>query len=552
MNNVYMQKYRLAALRDLVERGVFAVPQLQREFVWNAKKACDLLDSIVRGFPIGTLLVWRTTRKDESQLRRTLHILPPYQPANRELFFLIDGQQRLSVLWHLLRGHATAVENSSGNVVDFGHIYFNIWATEDEAWFIYRKRPSPEDAKRLCPAVDLLSPRWKKLTNHLGSRSIERITWCRDAILSYEAFVIFCQTSHLEEVRETFIRINSQGMKISSADRAFARASKIDLRDDVKDVLHRLQHGFKEISRETVLQAVSFALGGQDLGERAFDAMVKRLNQDEGARDEYRRMLQRLRGSFELATDYLVNELQVPNVDFLPSEPMVAILALYFFHNGGVRPPPMAKRALRRWFWATALGERYSGRGYRTHLVGDAAFMAKLAEKSATRAPLSLALPRYVLRATDYSRPGPRSNAFFILLRKQRPRYLEDGHEIPLGAISSRANRRDMHHVFPRSLLSKAGIPPDRANSILNICYLVARENQSIGQRSPRYYLDEVPTSHRARKLAMASHLLPDGQESGLWHSNTKRAFTTFLDQRTRLLVEAFEREAEMKLFERR
>jgi uncharacterized protein with ParB-like and HNH nuclease domain len=48
MDAIYTQTIRLKNLRTLIERGVFAIPELQREFVWSAGKACALLDSIYR------------------------------------------------------------------------------------------------------------------------------------------------------------------------------------------------------------------------------------------------------------------------------------------------------------------------------------------------------------------------------------------------------------------------------------------------------------------------------------------------------------------------
>jgi len=551
MNRIYQDSYRLSRLANLVESGVFAVPQLQREFVWNARKSCDLLDSIYRNYPIGTLLVWKTNRRNEGQLRKTLHILPAYDASNRDIYFLVDGQQRLSVLWHFLRGEAHQVTNSDGKTIDFGKVYFNIWAEDGQPWFVYRARLADKDQAGLASVVDILSPRWRQRLRAHGPRNFARVKECRERILAYEALVVFCETNELSEVRETFIRVNSLGMRISSADRAFARASSFDLRHDVRDALHRLQHGFDGLSRETVLQTISFALGGQDLGERAFDTMINRLENDERARTEYDRNWRHLREAFGQAADYFVHELGVPNLEFLPSEPMMVILALYFFHNGNVRPPVAAKRTLKSWFWATAVGERYSGRGYRTNIVSDAKFMVRLAGNAGIRPSFHVSTPRYVLKATEYSRPGPRSNAFFILLRRQRPRYLEDGSEIPLGEISSRRNRSDKHHIFPRALLLNAGIGAARFNSILNICYLVARENQRVGQRSPRYYLTDLPNSKRAMRLAMRSHLLPDAPTSGLWSRSTKQGFNTFLDQRALLLIAAFEAEAGMKLFER-
>src|SRR5688500_14095301 len=102
MEDIYSKAITLKRLHSLIERGVFAVPELQREFVWNARKVCDLLDSIHQKYPIGTILIWKTDRRNENQLRKHYHILPHFDPKNQDIYFLIDGQQRLSVLWHLL------------------------------------------------------------------------------------------------------------------------------------------------------------------------------------------------------------------------------------------------------------------------------------------------------------------------------------------------------------------------------------------------------------------------------------------------------------------
>src|SRR6266446_1960741 len=125
MDGIYTDAYSLKKLRTLIESGAFAVPELQREFVWSARKARDLLDSIYCNYPIGTVLVWKTNRRNEGELRKQLHILPPFNAANHNIYFLIDGQQRLSVLWHFLRGEAESVTNAQGQKLHFGSFYFN-------------------------------------------------------------------------------------------------------------------------------------------------------------------------------------------------------------------------------------------------------------------------------------------------------------------------------------------------------------------------------------------------------------------------------------------
>ena len=552
MKKIYTKSYNLSRVRSLVDDGLFAVPVLQREFVWTSRKACELLDSLYRNYPIGTLLVWKTGRRNENQLRSQLHILPQFNPSNSQIWFLIDGQQRLSVLWHFVHGVATTVKNSEGRDVDFGAVHLDTEAGRNGRLFVYRRQLVGTLKRRLVPIVDILARNWKRKTKHYGPRAGRRIADCRHRLLSYKVLFVFCETNERAEVRETFIRINSLGMRIGAADRAFARASKIKMRSLVRDVQARLKNGFGKVNRTTILQTAALALGSADLGERTIDAMVSRVEKREKERVKFNKTWTRLREAFGAAADYFVQPLEVPGFDFLPSEPMFTVLTLYFFHKGTGRPPKAAQERLRRWFWGTAVGARYTGRGYRPNLLADAGFVKRLAENPRAHLPSMPKIPGHVLRSIDYSRPGPISNAFFCLLRSNKPRYLEDGSEIPLGEISSRRNRSDKHHVFPRALLRRNGFESDRANSILNICYLVARENQSVGQQAPRKYLEEVPRSARVRNSALRSHLLPNTTDSGLWDRSVKRGFKAFREERESILKMAFDKKAGVGLFERR
>ena len=551
MDRIYTQSISLSRLRLQIEKGVFAVPELQREFVWNANKVCDLLDSVYRNYPIGTILIWKTHRRNETQLRKKFHILPSYNRANRHIYFLIDGQQRLSVLWHVLRGQAAAVTNADGKELNFGNIYFVPFAAEGESLFIYRKRFRGEMPNSLIPVVDMLAPGWRRRIRGLRPRALKRVEECRHKILSYEAVLLFCETGSRTDVRETFIRINSLGMRIGAADRAFARASKFDLRHYVREAQASLKQGFERVNRTTILQAIALMLGVRDLGERAINSMISRLEGDESAQVRFERDWPRLREAFAKAVDFFIYELQVPNYDFLPSEPMLMVLALFFFHNGNVRPFRAAKKRIRQWFWATAVGARYTGRGYRPNILKDAASFERLASNAGAQFDLKVRIPVYMLFRTEYGRPGPLSNAFFCLLRLLRPRYLEDGSQIPFGEISSRRDHDNKHHIFPRALLRRCDIDSEKSNSIVNICYLVARENQRIGQRPPASYLLDVPRSKRARRQATHSHLIPFHEGRGILDRSTKRGFKTFLEDRASLIIRAFEKQASMRLFER-
>lgn len=551
MQDIYFKAVTLRRLHGLVESGIFAVPELQREFVWNARKVCDLLDSVFHNYPIGTILIWKAERRYENQLRKHYHILPHFDPENTHIYFLIDGQQRLSVLWHLLRGEGTSVVNEQGAKLNFSAVYFDPYAHGSETLFVYREHVTRDLRARLVPVVDLLSANWKRRTRGHKVRATRRLEECRRRILSYQALLVFCETKDRSEVRETFVRINSLGMRIGAADRAFARASTFDMRGMVRDIQTRLKNGFARVSRKTVLQTFAAALGIRDLGERAIKVFISRLETDEAERAKFVRVYPNIREAITMAADHLVHELGVPNFDFLPSEPMLMILSLYFFHNGTVRPPLAAKQRLTQWFWATGVGARYSGRGYRPNLTSDIGLMSKLAANPKTKLAFKVKLRVQTLRDTEYGRRGPVSNSFFCLLRLNKPRYLDSGSPIPEGDTSSRRNSSDKHHIFPRALLSRNGIGPERFNSILNICYLVARDNRSVGQRAPRAYFDDVPSNRRVLGVALRSHLIPSNAGKGIWDRSIKRGFKQFLIDRASLLARTFENQAGMKMFDR-
>jgi hypothetical protein len=532
------------ALKRKFERGVFAIPELQREFVWKESKVPQLLDSMYRGFPIGAALVWKTERRNQHLLRKKLHILPDFHPSNSEIWYLIDGQQRLSVLWQLVRDPTEPVTIGSRSI-DFRSVYFRLRPEEeDEALFVFRRR-APDNAVRV---VDILSDRWRSRLRQHGVRDLRRIEQCRRRLLEYPVWLMFVDTNDLHDVRDTFVRINSLGTPIRTADRAFARAADVDLRGLVRELQAHLKHGFAALSEETILQTAGLLLGSKDVGARAIDRLLKQLDGAEGQRT-VRRLWARLDPAFMEAVDYLGRNFGIFHHRHLPSETMVAVLAAFFYYSRRRRPSPSARRQIHHWFWATAVGARYTGRGFRENLVRDFAFMRRLAERGTGRFTAELVPAEDLLRA-DYSRAGALANSFFCLLRVTEPRYLQDGELIPVEKYIARGNRSDKHHIFPKALLRRAGVPSRRINSLPNVCLLVARENQSVGSKHPAHYLRTVPHGGRARSRAAQSHLIPI-DAAWMDESNVKRSFNAFTRLRAALIVKRFHELAGARLFTR-
>jgi uncharacterized protein with ParB-like and HNH nuclease domain len=97
--------YDVSGLLNYIDLGDIGLPDIQRPFVWSATKVRDLFDSMYRGFPVGYLLFWENANVDGA---KTIGSDPKAHPPNR---LIVDGQQRLTSLYAVLRGRPIVDRN---------------------------------------------------------------------------------------------------------------------------------------------------------------------------------------------------------------------------------------------------------------------------------------------------------------------------------------------------------------------------------------------------------------------------------------------------------
>jgi uncharacterized protein with ParB-like and HNH nuclease domain len=83
MAQTTIQNYSVARLWQFCRDYIFAIPEIQREFVWDRKRVANLFDSIWRQLPIGTLLIWETGAAQRNLLRHAQQVLPPHSDHNK-------------------------------------------------------------------------------------------------------------------------------------------------------------------------------------------------------------------------------------------------------------------------------------------------------------------------------------------------------------------------------------------------------------------------------------------------------------------------------------
>jgi len=547
-------KLTLRSLHNHLLERLFAVPKLQRNFVWDPGRAAKLLDSIYREMPIGSLFLWEMDRKSANLIRQSADVLPPFNSKHKRVWFVIDGQQRLSVIHQAFA--AQSRQNDAGRLIDFSRLCLVVYPDQEQdnpPRIVYRK---PLD-RQFVPIHDILANDWKRRMPSRTKSFVRKIEDCRNRFLNYPIPVVTVHSATLAEIGEVFIRINSQGMRITSADRAIALMGKLDVRAMAQELRQKI--------RDEV-----FALGGIDpilmgfnlVTERPsvdgdppkLDAMAKRwskrIGKDEVERQRFRKQWDKYQKAFRSAVDYLHHRFPVHDESYLPSANMLATLAVFFYHHPG-QPNAQQATELRKWFWTTGVAQRYSGRGYHRNISADARLFESMARGTRKRFTFSDRLdPVADIQSAEYASRSARTRTFLCLLASRKPCYLENGEPIPLeSAVTSQSNQKHRHHVFPQARLRRH-FPSRVYNSLCNVCFLVSRDNQKIGMRLPRKYLAGYRDAGRTQfRRVMKSHLIPVAATSGVWEGGIVGAFKVFRRERLALICSEFERAAGTKLF---
>jgi len=270
-------------LNNADEDGGFWLPNIQRHFVWSEDQICRLFDSIMREYPISTLLIWKTTssirhRKFIDNWKNTLRLSDFYVPDDsRKKCLVLDGQQRLQSLFiglcgsfegkelcfDVLSGEVTAPDDVKYRFrfIDPTAIVFP-WVKFKELVFTTKRKREVLEGIKASAGRTLTEAEMNRLDDHLDL--VDRTFKMDEAVTYQELDSIDNPVLYKEDdVVEVFIRANSGGTKLGKSDLLFSLLSASwDVADTkMEDLLESLnQHGFA-FDRDFVLKTCLVLLG---------------------------------------------------------------------------------------------------------------------------------------------------------------------------------------------------------------------------------------------------------------------------------------------------
>lgn len=359
-----------------VLRGEILIPAFQRPGTeWVPPQRGDLLDSIYRAFPIGTILLWSTNR----EIKTKQHIggfTVSSQSSRADRRLLLDGHQRLSTLVQLLGPGLIKDLKLSG----IGPDAENVDPTgEEETWVFELDPPKRNEPTRSRDRFVLLKPgqqptptqlplalalsrvelnRWVRETGHgLSDAQVTAVDSLRDRLREYNVPVAVLAVDSLDDATESFKRINSSGTPMTD----FNMVAALAYRDgrDPQDLFERFRSellepvGWKDLSDMDILR-VCAALAGQHPAKMEVDKLAERLATQED-------LIER---AFLAMADAarLVGELcGVLGPAVLPYSWQLIALAVWLGSADLSPSDDAARAAIRRWLWLTTYGEVFAG-----------------------------------------------------------------------------------------------------------------------------------------------------------------------------------------------
>lgn len=256
--------------------GGFWLPNIQRPFVWNEDQIERLFDSIMREYPISTLLIWRTNsairrRKFIDNYKHSLKLTDYYVPVNEKAKMLVlDGQQRLQSLFIGLRGSYEKKELFldvlSGDLVAPEDIRYKFKflnpRTAQFPWIkfkdiVFSNKQYDEIAEELIEQSNNDLPKENKTKIR---KNIARVAkhFCTDESLVYQELDSIDNPKAYgeDDVVEIFIRANAGGTKLGKSDLLFSLLTSAweDADERMEELLIELNKSGYAFSRDFILK----------------------------------------------------------------------------------------------------------------------------------------------------------------------------------------------------------------------------------------------------------------------------------------------------------
>lgn len=514
---------KVSAILDNIDAKQIALPEFQRGYVWNREQVRGLMDSLYRKHPVGGLLVW-VTSSDAAKFRGE----DSGAPGTVKL--LLDGQQRITSLYGIIRGSAPSF--FKGDPRSFLELYFNI---QDEVFEFYgpvKMRDNPY----WISVTDLMQKGVgefikKMIGDPVFADNIQTYIDRLNAVEGIKNIDLYIEEvtgseKTVDIVVDIFNRVNSGGTKLSKGDLALARLCVAwpEARESMETMLKKWNSAGFTFQLEWLLRCITTVTTGD-----AYFTSLKDISAD-----AFRDGLNKTGKYVNFMLNLIASRLGLDHDRVLGSRYSIPLLIRYLHGRGGTLSDHKEMDRLLFWYVHTFLWGRYAGSTESVlnrdlylidHDDGDP-LENIIEELRRQRGDLTIKPGDF----TGWSRSARFYPLLYMLTRVHHARDFCSGNPLH-NQLLGKENALQVHHLFPKAKLYKCGFVKTQVNAIANFSFLTAECNQKISDQEPEFYF---PWVEEHQPGALASHWIPT--DPLLWRIDN---YLDFLSERRKLLAKA-------------
>ena len=547
-----------------VRNGRIGLPDLQRPFVWKDNKVRELFDSMLKGYPIGYIMLWESPADYENK-KSTIGSNAKTYETPKEL--VIDGQQRLTALVAAMFAVKVKDKHFADREIKISYNpltqEFAVWtqAFERDAEWISRisdvflaKEDNSISTFRRRFIKEVNESRNKKGVPLLTDEEEDRIENNINALLNLSDYSLptleISYTANEEDVADIFVRVNSGGQSLTennfiqtlisvyeneTSDKinAFAAASRIPAANTSYNTLmaiepaHLIRMAVGVGFRRARLRYAYMLLRGKNLETGKFSAEVQQENLRifKDALDKVMNLNNWHSFVNIVAEAGYISEKQISSTNAVVFSYVLYLIAKYDYKLDASQ----LRKCISKWFFMSTITYFYTGStesevekqfaDLRDIHTADEfiAYIDQVIDTHFTDDYFNLTLPNELNSAAAISPAWYGYIAAQIVLNT--PMQFSNtpiSKYFVLGASGTK-NAIDKHHIFPKKYLTDIGYTNDRdRNQIANFTYLDYATNIEISDQAPKdyvaYYRQKL--GEDGYRKACEDHALPVGFEN--------------------------------------
>ncbi|EFE74986.1 DUF262 domain-containing protein [Streptomyces filamentosus] len=549
---------QLSNLVTRIRSGEIALPDFQRDFVWDSSKTEELIQSIISKFPVGTLLFWK--QGSESLFASRSFQGAPSLGEKSPAELVLDGQQRLTALYQALTGTGDErfylkvdefIEQATGRILDFHEVNFDraiisvpvATSKAQEKKNIEILKPSHFPVADVSSFDDWLDEYVEALAtdNPEIDQKAEKSLYRRmrdKYVIPLRAYglpvVTLPETTPIEAVCTIFETLNRTGKPLGPFELLTARyfPQGVYLRDDWEEAKSNYKALVDfNVDPYNVLQAVCLRAHGS--AQRS--DVLKKL-EAEDIKKHWNPVIKGIAG----VLDMLQADCGLVAPKWLPYGMLLIPMGAVWPEISSLDPLDRASAyaRLQRFFWCSVFTTNYD-QGANSQVGADYALLKTWAVSGTGTPPEAVEdLPVSAATFRDASvRRKALYSGLMCLLVTSRAEDFHTGQAMTPHRVSE--SQIDSHHIFPKAFLKREG-STESSELLLNRSLIDAETNRIIKDRAPSVYLKEMAEAYGTDKLksVLATHAIKSDDTDGI----SRDDYGAFLEERLEIVAKMVER----------